>query len=57
MFLCCDRVGEETIYTEKVEKLTQFVGTSCVVKLNPNQVVMKLGKKQEGYLMVETELG
>jgi len=31
---------------------THFVGTSCVIRLNPNEVVMKLGKKNEGYLVV-----
>ena len=54
LFLAADRVGSEYSYFDKKE--THFFGSSCGIMLNPNYIVQKLGKKEEGYLLIEASL-
>ena len=54
LFLAADRVGTEYSYYDK--KDTHFFGSSCGIMLNPPYLVGRLGKKDEGYLLVEAKL-
>lgn len=53
-FICCDRVGEEDKLT-KTEK-TYYIGCSCVIKVNPVQLVYCLDKKNDGIIVADISL-
>jgi predicted amidohydrolase len=56
LFLACNRVGSEenAVKDSKMskDKICTFAGCSCAVKLNPNELVYFLEKK-EGVLKAE----
>ncbi|EAR85279.1 carbon-nitrogen family hydrolase (macronuclear) [Tetrahymena thermophila SB210] len=53
-FICCDRTGVEDKLDNK-EK-THYLGCSCVIKVNPTQLVYCLDKKNEGVLVADISL-
>lgn len=62
VFVCCDRVGtEDPVLGSKEDDgkdkgKTHYVGCSCVVKINPVQLVYCLGKKEEGIILADVAL-
>ncbi|CAD8053835.1 unnamed protein product [Paramecium primaurelia] len=48
LFVCSDKVGKD-------EK-TQYMGSSCLIKLNPAKLIQDLEKKQESYLICNVQL-
>lgn len=54
LFLAADRVGTEYSYFDK--KNTHFFGSSCGLMLNPPYLISRLGKKDEGYLLIDGKL-
>lgn len=52
-FICAGRCGTEPKLDEGT---TTFTGTSCILRINPVQLIAYLPKKEEGYLLGEINL-
>ena len=55
-FICADRCGTECISESEGEGVTTFMGTSCIIRINPVHLITYLKKSEEGYILGEIKL-